>query len=358
MKKISLLIVDDSVIFRTAFKKIFDKLDDIEVVGAASNGKQAVEMTMKLKPDIITMDIEMPVMNGLDATKEIMESMPTKILLVSSLTTDGTADETIKGLSYGALDFVHKVNRFGSQSDISADVINKVRSIADGSVKVLRTSKLKDQYNKSKNHGFHKDVSPSKVYTNREKPQGSSIKLLTIGISTGGPNTLANLIPSLGLDISVPIVIAQHMPPFFTKSLAERLNEKSELTVVEAEDGMKLEKNHVYICPGGKQTRITRMQLQVDEKEVIDELYTPSYNVLLESYKDRPQSILPIIMTGMGADGSRELKKLHDRGSYVIAQSIDSCVINGMPKSAIEAGAVDVSYHIDDFSSALKQIMN
>lgn len=352
MSRIKVLVVDDSVIFRTAFKKILTQ-PDIEVVGTASNGKQAVEMNNELKPDIITMDIEMPLMNGLDATKLIMQQRPTKILLVSSLTSDG-AEETMKGLSYGALDFVHKINRFGNQSEITTEVLNKIRQISASTTRLKRISSGSQSVeNKSSKSGKE-----DQRFTDKAYPSPSKLKLITIGISTGGPNTLAELIPALKSDIQLPIVIVQHMPPTFTKSLADRLDSKSELHVVEATDSMKLEAGTVYIAPGGRQTRITRMRLYVNDQTPEDEVYTPSYNVLLESYKDEPTAILPIVMTGMGGDGTRELKKLSSRGTFVIAQSPDSCVISGMPKTAIEAGAVDVSFHLDDFPSALNKIVN
>ncbi len=262
MKKIRVLIVDDSLFMRRTLARIIT-CDKIEVIDTAVNGKEGVEKALALKPDVITMDIEMPVMTGLEALKIIMDKNPVPILMVSTLTSEG-AEATVEALSNGAMDFITKRSAFTEMHNLKDELIDKIVELGSSpSIKAqLMKRKLKSRY--SSKYGKDSSVVPSRTrmstqqISGRAKPKASNIGIVAIGVSTGGPVALHEVIPHLPEGFPVPIVIAQHMPPYFTKTLADRLNSKSKLCVKEAEDNERLQAGCVYIAPGGKLMSISK----------------------------------------------------------------------------------------------------
>ncbi len=369
MEPIRVLVVDDSIFMRRTISKLISS-DQILVVDTACNGREAIDKIIEHNPDIVTLDIEMPIMNGLEALKEIMENHPLPVLMLSTLTSDG-ADATIEALSNGAIDFITKKAAFTEMNSIKDELIEKILSIGkNSSIKnqLRRKSQLinmKKNINKTdeSDSGLSKKLiekarqksSQSTYKTSDNRPK--NISIVTIGISTGGPVALNDLLSHLPGNIPVPILIAQHMPPYFTKSLAERLNNSSKLNVKEAENGDKAMPGWVYLAPGGKQMTINKRFLISIGDDPKDELYKPSVNVLLGSVAESFSSnSVGIIMTGMGHDGRESAKKVKSSGGFMIAQDLDSCVVPGMPKSIIDNHLADEIHSLSDMPEAIASL--
>ncbi len=338
MRKIRVLIVDDSAFMRKSLSILLESDNEIEVIDTARDGLQGVEKAKALRPDIVTMDIEMPIMDGLTALKTIMKECPTSVLMVSSLTTDG-ADSTIRAMELGAVDFIPKELSYVNVNiiKIKEELIRKVKEIARQRATQLRLRRIK-----SLNQTTQEIPKPSMQFLT-----SNGYKAIGLGISTGGPLSLQKVIPALSKDLNVPMFIVQHMPPKFTKSLAERLNTLSELTVKEAEDNEEIKNNYVYIAPGGFHMTIKRGYsgrnvIHISEQPA-DTLHRPSVDVMLKSLIDAyGKYTLGVIMTGMGRDGADAIKELKSIGGYVLAQDEESCVVYGMPKAVVDAGNADV----------------
>jgi len=340
---VKLLLVDDSIFMRNAVKKILS-VPEIEIVGTASNGKEAVEKNLALNPDVVLTDIEMPIMNGLEEIKEIMETNPTAIIVFSALTQEGS-ETTIKAMEYGALDFVSKETASFDATAAKDELIRKI--VALGSNKFIKAN-LKAKFSRSNKQPILHPVKPTihdvKVSValpnyigTKRRPKPEDIKIVCIGISTGGPVALQEVIPGIPANYPVPILVVQHMPPHFTASLSARLDQSSAINVLEAEDGILLKPGTVYIGKGGYQMQVTKRNTLHISDEIKGELFNPSVNVMVNSvvdvYKDKA---VGIIMTGMGNDGQIGLTNLNKIGGYVIAQSKDSCVVSGMPSAVID----------------------
>ena len=342
MAMIKVLVVDDSIFMRNIISDMISENPNIEIVGRARNGKEAVELNLELKPDVITMDVEMPIMNGLEALKKIMSDRPAKVIMVSSLTKEG-AKETIEALNSGAFDFVSKPSGQISLDirKVKDDLLSKIYASVDANLKVLKRNIEENESELSK--------IKLKKFIKENDRESSSVslrkKVVSIGISTGGPKALQSVIPKLPADIGAPILVVQHMPPKFTKSLADRLDVLSNVRVKEAEDGDKLKNGVVYIAPGDY-----HMVIKQEGKDSIIKLnqnppysgHRPSVNVMFESVAEIYKSdVIGIIMTGMGGDGAESLKKIREYGGRTIGQSKESCVVYGMPRVAAEIGAVE-----------------
>ena len=360
MDKIRVLVVDDSVFMRNSITKIITT-DEIEVVGTAANGAEAIEKVKQLNPNIVTMDIEMPVMDGLTAVQRIMEENPVPILMLSTLTSEG-ADATIKALDYGAVDFITKKSAFTEMNSLKDELISKIKSIArsNNMQNRIRRRTLLNKMNRGEisrdemekieiQDRLKRKASLANFETEyqdkirkRTTPKADDVEIIGIGISTGGPSALMQVIPKLNANIPVPILIAQHMPPFFTKSLADRLNDESKLTVKELEHNERVRPGIVYIGKGGHHFRLMRNGLFQVIDEIPTEIYKPSANVLFESigYYSQGKAV-GIIMTGMGDDGKNGLTALSRMGGYIVSQDIESCVVAGMPLAALNAGVVN-----------------
>ncbi len=350
MSKVKVLIVDDSVFMRKAIEAMLAKEPDMEVVGLAVNGQEAVDMTAELKPDIITLDIEMPVMDGLTALEIIMDKNPTVTIMVSSLTQTG-ADATLKALDLGAVDFIPKEsNSFGGLG-LERELKEKIRKFAKNSAMMkLITSK---RLTSAKSNVATAASAATKLMTKK----GANKSIVALGTSTGGPQSLQKVIPLLPADLGVPIVITQHMPPNFTASLAARLDSLSKLQVIEAQGKEKLEPNVVYIAKGGQHLTFRKVGASIYTeltKEPSDLFNIPSVDVMVSSltklYKD---DILGVIMTGMGSDGAIGLKELHAAGGTIVSQDEASCVVYGMPKSVVDLGIAHEIVPLEEISKRI-----
>ncbi len=359
MSKIKILIVDDSIFMRKALESIFKEEADLEIVGLARNGQEAIEMVEKFAPDVITMDIEMPVMDGLTALERIMQSNPTPTIMVSSLTQEG-AEATLKALDLGAVDFISKDPSMStSTSNIETDLKAKIRKFA-------------------KNKAMMRLLAPkragstaSPTIDTRHAPQGRSVsggskvtvtksgikRVVALGTSTGGPQSLQKVIPLLPADLNVPVVITQHMPPNFTQSLATRLNSLSKVTVVEAQGKEKLEPGVVYIAKGGMHLTFKKVGANVYTElspEPTNCFNIPSVDVMVDSIAEiYGKECLGVIMTGMGSDGCKGLTKLKQTGGTIIAQDEASCIVYGMPRAVIEAHIADEIVPLEDIAARI-----
>ncbi len=354
MSRIKVLVVDDSALMRKVISDILASSPDIEVIGKAKNGQDAVEKVTALKPDVVTMDIEMPVLNGLNALGYIMSECPTPVIMLSG---DNSADITITAFQYGAVDFILKPSGEISRdiANIKDELIKKVRAAAGVAVHKL---------------GFIEEKRKKETVTREPQPdrrtghikKATSKKIVIIGSSTGGPRALQQVIPLLPPTLAVLVV--QHMPPGFTKSLAERLNFQSRIRVREAREGDVVEPGIVLIAPGDyhmivKQQRINgEMQVVValTKGERVQGV-RPSVDVLLKSavpiYGEKS---IGVILTGMGSDGSEGIKKLKSAGGKVIAEDESTCVVFGMPKSVIDQKLADYVLPITKIAEGIAQI--
>jgi len=341
------VIADDSALLRDALTDVLHKQGEIRVIAAAQNGKEAVEFVKMHKPDILILDCEMPVMNGLEALKKIMEECPLPVFMFSSLTREGAA-VTIKALELGAVDFLTKPTGGMHQLEsVTVELIRKVKFI------VL----------KSKFSSLTKALNRKPEKTVKEVPVNQlprlNVEVIAIGSSTGGVQAGLEVIPKLPKNTQ-PIVWVQHMPPNFTKSYAERLCTLSQVEVREGRDGDILRQGVCYLAPGGFQMRVGKRSrdvvLSVGGEDKVGG-HCPSCNVLFNSVAQLyTNNALGVILTGMGSDGTDGLTNMHNKGAYVIGQNPESCVVYGMPKAAFDAGAVDVQLDIKLIAEGIKHI--
>ncbi|MEW6109656.1 MAG: chemotaxis response regulator protein-glutamate methylesterase [Nitrospirota bacterium] len=328
MSRIRVLIVDDSSFIRKSLCRIFESDPAIEIAGLASNGKEAVQKVTRLNPDVVTMDIMMPEMDGIEALKVIMANKPTPVLMLSQYTREGT-ELTLNALELGAMDFVDKsstglMDFFG----LAREIISKVKAISGS-----RPLKI--------------DASPS---TPREYKSKDLTDMVAIGTSTGGPSALQMILPKFPKDISFGILIVQHMPHGFTGPLARRLNSICDIRVKEADGRDKVEPGLAIIAPSGLHMTaklIARTNGRVKSRiylgvEPLDTIHKPSVDVLFRSvaeiYGDRS---IGVILTGMGSDGVKGIKAIKEKGGRTLAQDEKTSAIFGMPKVAIESGVID-----------------
>lgn len=352
------LVVDDSGFFRRRVTEIIDADPLLEVVGAAEDGQQAVEMAAKLKPDVITMDIEMPVMDGITATRKIMASHPTPIIMFSSLTTDG-AQATFDALDAGAVDFLPK--RF---EDISQDR-NEAKQILCQRVRALvrkgRTPlSVPVTHKPEAKLSLKPPATPVSVLAPKLAPVSkNSIKLLAIGSSTGGPVALQKVLTALPANFPVPILLVQHMPGTFTPAFAQRLDKLCAINIKEAVDGDTLTPGTALLAPGGKQMQIEvkagSTVVRVTESDP-GQTYKPSVDLTFRSIdKVYPDNTLAVVLTGMGADGREGAKELHGHGSVIWAQDEQSCVVYGMPAAIVDAGVAEKILSIEEIGAKIVQ---
>jgi two-component system chemotaxis response regulator CheB len=350
VKPVSVLVVDDSAFMSKYISDILSSDSRIAIAGTARNGKEAIEKIIQLRPDVVTMDVEMPVLDGLEAVKLIMNQCPVPVIMLSSTTKTG-ADNTVQAMSYGAVDFIQKPS-----GSISLN-LHEVQHELIG--KVLMAAKIT-----LINQSHHGRIEQAAVKRAAKAPQ-PSIKmksLILIGTSTGGPRALQTVLAALPGSLDSPAVIVQHMPPGFTASLAQRLDTLSPLTVKEAEHDEVLQAGTVYIAPGGYHLRLQenagKLVAHLDQEP--PELgHRPSVNVLFESAAHLPSyRKIAVIMTGMGSDGTDGATALKKAGNTeVIAESEESCVVFGMPKSVILAGQADEIHHLEDIAEAILKIV-
>lgn len=340
---VRVLIVDDSGFFRRRLSEIISSDPLISVVGMAANGIEAIEQVKKLKPDVITMDIEMPLMNGISAVQEIMAIQPTPILMLSSWSTDG-AKATLDALDAGAIDYIPK--RF---EDISPDSSVAHRTLCQRLHK-LALSKVTPLGVIPKKNIAPKTISPKK----------QPLSLVVIGTSTGGPIALQKVLTQLPADFPYPLLLIQHMPASFTPSFAERLDSQCQIHIKHAEDGDVLAAGTAYLAPGGKQMLVkkdnSKRYLKVEDGQE-SQSYKPCIDITLESLLHQsPSEVLTIILTGMGSDGLKSSQKLKQLGATIWAQDEQSSTIYGMPKAIIESGIADKILDITDVGHHLREL--
>ncbi|CAM3738540.1 protein-glutamate methylesterase/protein-glutamine glutaminase [Mesobacillus thioparans] len=360
MAKIRVLIVDDSAFMRKLINDFLSEHHEIEVIGSARNGEDAIKKFREMRPDVITLDVEMPKLNGLEVLKVIMEERPLPVVMLSSTTKEG-ADTTLQAIQAGAVDFVAKPS--GSISidlhKIKTELIQKVLSASKANLSKINSQNeprmarkpLADPAQQKKN-------ASGDLYSKRFSQE--SKKIVCIGTSTGGPRALQQVLTALPKDIGVPVLVVQHMPPGFTKSLASRLDSLSQISVKEAEDGELLQKGTAYIAPGGFHLEVKNvgpaLAISLGQSPPRNG-HRPSVDVMFESVSAiKNYSKIAVIMTGMGADGSRGLVELKKNGVVkAIAESQETSIVFGMPKAAIATNMVDEVANVDHIAETIMQ---
>lgn len=336
--KVRVLVVDDSVLIRRLMTDVLYDDKELVIAGTADNGKIALAMITQVNPDVVTMDVEMPEMNGLDALREIRKTHPKlPVIMVSSYTDKGAA-ETIDALTLGANDYVQKPSKMGSLDmaleHMKEQLLPKIKALCGLSG---------TQTNTARRTFATASTNPPRKFSTPiiKKP----VQIVVIGISTGGPNALSEMIPQFPANFPIPILIVQHMPPTFTKLLAERLAARSALKVTEAINGELIQSGHIYIAPGDYHMTILREGVQFRIKtnqNPPENSCRPSVDVLFRSAAEvYGQPVLSIVMTGMGQDGLRGAEKIKEFGGQVLAQDENSSVVWGMPGFVANSGLAD-----------------
>ena len=364
---VKVLVVDDSGFFRRRVSEILGADPNIQVIGTATNGREAIEQAQALKPDVITMDYEMPMMDGITAVKNIMQRCPTPVLMFSSLTHEG-ARVTLDALDAGAVDFLPK-----NFEDISRNpekvkqlLCEKIHTIARSNRRASQSQPAvpssapvvapRPSAASSASPGSVRQSAPVAPAATSPAPKRKSYRLVAIGTSTGGPVALQRVLTQLPANFPAPILLIQHMPAAFTKAFAERLDKLCRISVKEAEDGDVLRPGLALLAPGGK-------QMMVDGRGVVKILpgderlnYKPCVDITFgsaaKSYNDK---VLAVVLTGMGADGREGARLLKQSGSQVWAQDEASCVIYGMPMAVVKANLADAVYSLDDIGRHLAE---
>lgn len=334
---IRVLVVDDSPFMRSVLPPKIESDPRFKVVGTAVDGRDAIEKTLALSPDVVTLDIDMPVMSGIAALKEIVRQSSAAVIMLSARTEQGAAI-TLEALALGAVDFIPKSRG--------------VDRIHDKLLAAVEAKSQKARIVAPKPAGAARLTPPRAAAGSRV-----AAKICIIGSSTGGPQALQSVLSQLPDNLPVPVVVAQHMPPNFTKALALRLNDTARPKVVEAEDGMALVKGTIYIAPGGMQTRVTASDIKISPDQG-ESLYKPSIDVLAESARSAfGKNVLGVMLTGMGADGAVEFTKLRKLGGYNISQDQASCVVYGMPRSLVEQGGADEVLPLDQIGVRIRSAL-
>ncbi|MEZ7171418.1 chemotaxis response regulator protein-glutamate methylesterase [Sporosarcina sp. OR05] len=367
MQRKKVLVVDDSAFMRKLISDMLSNHSSLTVVATARNGQDALAKVEQLCPDVITMDIEMPVMNGLEALQQIMKTTPTPIVMLSSTTEIG-AKNTMLAMEYGAVDFVAKPGGPISLnlSDVEAEIVQKV--VQASTIKVAALTKKREvqknsspQFNmnvrQQRKQSMKQDFQP--FYGSGKKMSKQLTSFVIIGTSTGGPRALQAVLTELPKSIPAPILVVQHMPPGFTKSLAQRLDGLSEIHVKEAEDGEPFVNGTAYIAPGGKHLIIDAgsngYNVRLDEIEPPRKGHRPAVDVLLESASNFPAiQFLSVIMTGMGHDGKEGLQTLKAScNTIAIAESERTSIVYGMPKAIRDAGLADQVVDLEEIPTVI-----
>lgn len=351
MAKIRVVVVDDSALVRSLLTEIINQQPDMVCIGAANDPLVAREMIRELNPDVITLDVEMPRMDGLDFLSRLMRLRPMPVVMVSTLTEKG-AEITMRALEMGAVDFVAKP-RIGVSSglkELSSEIVDKIRTAASAHVK-RHAAELPVGHAKAV-----ATAAPTASVARAPLGRISTEKVICIGASTGGTEAIREVLVPLPAD-SPAIVITQHMPPGFTTSFAARLDSLCRISVKEASHGERILPGHAYIAPGGKQFRIDRSGSNyvavVEDTEPVNR-HKPSVEVLFKSAaRVLGPNAYGIMLTGMGGDGAQAMKEMRDAGSYNICQDEASCVVFGMPRMAIQAGAANEVLPLKQIAAAL-----
>ncbi|MGE0489339.1 MAG: chemotaxis response regulator protein-glutamate methylesterase [Vulcanimicrobiota bacterium] len=339
MPSVRVLIVDDSSLFRRILTTVFRAIPGVEVVGSASNGAEALRLVESLKPELVSLDLEMPEMDGLETLRRLrLLDTRSKVLMVSAHTTRG-ARRTIEALCLGAEDFITKQN---AQGDASTN-LEALRAQLEPKVEQL----------------FPRQAGVRAQVARRPPLPGAPKKAVVIGVSTGGPNALSEVFSTLPAGLPVPILIVQHMPPTFTRMLAERLSAKGKIPVSEAREGEPILNGHAYIAPGDFHLEIAgdaRRPLVALSQGPRENSCRPAADVLFRSAaRVYGRDCLGVVMTGMGSDGCLGAREIQRVGGEVLIQNEATCVVYGMPRAVAEAAIVHESYPLDELASAITE---
>lgn len=343
-KKIRVLVVDDSPLMRRVLKYIIESDSTLEVIGTAEDGQEGISKAEELKPDVITLNINMPRMDGLTALQILVELKIAPVIIVSALTQEDSAI-ALQALELGAFDYVSKLEN-GAPSNIER-------------IKNELITKIHLAYLSSKNHRVMKRLSKAPVKepvgAKKFKVEPTRVKVfygVAIGVSTGGPKTIYDILPYLPVDVNAAIFLVQHMPPTFTKQFAERLDNYCALRVVEAQDDMDVLPGVVYVGKGGFHLKLKKVdgKVKINLSKTPPHTFMPSVEVMMESVLETfNERTIGILLTGMGDDGANAMVKIKNAGGYTIAESKDTAIIYGMPAKAIERGGASIvlpSYRI------------
>lgn len=350
-KKINVLVVDDSAYMRKVISNLLQSEDNITVVDTARDGLDALDKIKQWKPDVVTLDVEMPKLNGLSALERIMKECPTAVIMLSSLTQEGS-DTTIKALTAGAVDFVPKPSGAISFDlhKVKEELVTKIKVAARASLRNLRTS----------GSSLYSAVTPAApVVKSGAGLRIAPKQLIVIGSSTGGPNALQQLIPRLPANLPAAVLVVQHMPPGFTASLANRLNDSSPLEVCEASEGDILQTGKVFIAPGGQHlVLLSKTIIGLNQNPPVHSV-RPAVDVTMESAVDYYGSrMIGVILTGMGYDGSKGMAAVKKAGGRTVVQDEATCVVYGMPRVVVEMGKADKVLPIQKIADELVSMLN
>jgi len=341
---IKALVVDDSAYNRVSISRMLESDSRIKVVATATNGEDAIKQVMRHEPDVITLDLEMPVMDGFAFLRWLMQNRPTAVIAVSSRSSDRSV---FKALDLGAIDFIAKPggNVSPRLEEIQRDLVSKILQIGE-----LRIENVTNRI----------EAAPLPSAASAAEGGGAThIELIVIGCSTGGPPALQHLFQSLPR-MPLPIAVAQHMPPHFTRLFAERVDRLTEYSVKEAEHGERLEAGGVYVAPGGMQMEVQRGSAGLQARVLAPgsgDLYAPSVDRLFDSASEScGDRLVAVIMTGMGDDGAESIRRVRERGGKTIAESPDTAIIFGMPNQAIKTGAVDQVLPLNEIAGAIERL--
>jgi two-component system chemotaxis response regulator CheB len=335
---IRVLVVDDSAFMRFTIGKFLNDAQGITVLGSARDGEEALDLIQKLNPDVITLDVEMPHMDGLTTLREIMARFPRPVVMLSSLTSEG-AQETVQALTIGAVDFITKPETKANMASIMEDIVSKVKKAAQAHVSARPKTYGQRESSLFSGAKIPSDTPPKTKYS---RPMNKNDKVLVIGASTGGPRALNVVVPDISATIPAAVLIIQHMPVGFTRSLAERLDTVSQLIVKEAAPGDTLEVGRALVAPGG-----FHMVLDSENKIALNQSppvhgVRPSVDVTMTSVVQHfNDAVVGVVLTGMGSDGTNGSMLIHSSGGWVIAESESTSVVWGMPRSVYEAGAAN-----------------
>ena len=344
--RVRVLVVDDSALMRKLIPQILEADDSIEVVGTAMDGNFGLKKIEELKPQVVTLDLEMPGMNGIDMLRQVMRKLyPVPVIVVSSHSTEG-ASITLKALGFGAFDFVAKPRDVSTRMpEIAAELIAKIKAAANSKSIAVKPLASTMQYGKA-------PVASTQAPT----------KIVAIGVSTGGPHALQYVFSQLPADFPGSILVVQHMPENFTEMFARRLDETSALRVKEAQSGDLLMPGRALICPGSRHLKVKKLPLGnvallSDEPRIRG--HRPSADILFRSAAEEfgPQTVA-VIMTGMGDDGAQGLLEMKEAGAFTIAQDETSCVVFGMPREAVARGAVDLVLPLEKIARQALDLAN
>lgn len=343
------LVIDDSAYVRKVVKEILSRSPFIEVVGAARDGKEALELVEQLHPDVVTCDLIMPELDGVGFVREQMQRRPVPIIIMSIASETG--DAALTALDLGAVDFIQKPTALATEKifEISNELIEKVKMA--GSI----TMKEPAVYNVP-------DAPPSVRSTTVPVKGSRAVDIVALGISTGGPQALKQLVPQLPADFPVPLVMVMHMPLGYTEMYARKLNEFSPLNVSEAREGDELNAGMVLLAPAGRHLTLQRkadgkVAVHLDTRP-FDMLHRPSVDVMFQSAAEVYGSrVLGVVMTGMGSDGKQGAAWIKSKNGIVYTQSEESCVVYGMPGSVVEAGLSDKSFSLSQMAQAIREVV-